>query len=76
MAWKTAGSKQGKMSGKAESEEAPPHPQPPPPLTQQDAPPWEVPIALQVLRLPDEWCGSYGGVGPLVANSHGDRGWG
>lgn len=60
-----------------QSEDAPPHLQPPPPLTQQEAPPLEVPIALKILRfIPNGWCGSYRGVGPLVANSHGDRDWG
>lgn len=46
-------------------------------MAQQDAPPLKVPIALKILRfIPNEWCGSYRGVGALVANSHGDRGWG
>lgn len=78
MAWKT--DKQvgrGKIREKTESEDAPPHPQPPQTLTQQDAPPLEVPISLKILRfIPNEWCGSYRSVSPLIANSDGDRGWG
>lgn len=78
MTWKTdrqAG--RGKIREKAESEGAPLHPQPPQPLTQQDAPPLQVPICLKILRfIPNGWCGSYRGVGPLIANSDGDSCWG
>lgn len=46
-------------------------------MAQKDAPPLEVPISLKILRfIPKEWCGPYRGVGPLIANSDGDRGWG
>lgn len=37
----------------------------------------EVPISLEILRFfPDKWCGPYRGVSPLIADGHGDRGWG
>lgn len=67
----------GKIRGKAESEDTPPHPQTLKPLTQQDAPPLEVPISLKIFRfIPNGRCGSYRGVSPLIADSDGDRGWG
>lgn len=67
--------RQGKMRGRAVTGR-PTSPPPSPPLTQQEAPPLEVPVALKSLRfVPNERCGSHRGVGPLVANSHGDRGW-
>lgn len=67
----------GKIRGKAESEDTPPHPETPKPLTQQDASPLEVPVSLKILRfIPNGRCGSYRGVSPLIANSDGDRGWG
>lgn len=37
----------------------------------------EVSISLEILRfIPNEWCGPYRGVSPLIADSDRDRGWG
>lgn len=37
----------------------------------------EVPISLQILRfIPNERCGPYRGISPLIAYSDSDRGWG
>lgn len=37
----------------------------------------EVSISLEILRfIPNEWCGPYRGVSPLIADTDRDRGWG
>lgn len=66
-----------KIRGKTKSENAPPHPQAPWPLTHQDAAPMEVPISLEILGfIPNERCGPYRCVSPLIADGDRDRGWG
>lgn len=72
-----AGRRQDKKEGRVRSYPTSPFPRLPRPLTQQDTTPMEVPISLEILGfIPNEWCGPYRGVSPLIADSDRDRGWG